>query len=117
MSANARPWLLPLLKAAHTAVWAFFVACIAAIWLLAFRGALWQAGIAIGVVLAEVLALAVSGWRCPLSPLIARYTEDRRVNFDIYLPAWLAGGTMPIFGTLYVGGVLFTLGRWAFRAF
>jgi len=24
---------------------------------------------------------------------------------------------MPIFGTLYVGGVLFTLGRWAFRAF
>ncbi|MDZ4777596.1 MAG: hypothetical protein SGJ23_12515 [Alphaproteobacteria bacterium] len=117
LGADARLWMLPLLKAVHTAVWAFFVMCIAAIWVFAFRGELLQAAIATGVVLAEVAALAVSGWRCPLSPIIARYTEDRRVNFDICLPAWLAGGTMPIFGTLYVGGILFAFGRWAFGAF
>jgi hypothetical protein len=45
--------------------------------------------------------LAVNHWRCPLSP----------IAFDIYLPPWLAGRTMPIFGTLYVAAIAFTLVR------
>jgi hypothetical protein len=28
--------------------------------------------------------------RCPLTGIAARYTDDRRDNFDIYLPPWLA---------------------------
>ena len=97
-----------MIKAAHTLVWAFFVACILAIWNFALQGALAGAMLAIGLVSVEVSVLGFNRWRCPLSPLAARYTEDRRANFDIYLPAWLAGRTMPIFGTLYVGGILMT---------
>jgi hypothetical protein len=34
--------------------------------------------------------LWLNGWRCPLTDVAARYTDDRRANFDIYLPEWLA---------------------------
>ncbi len=42
------------------------------------------------VMLVEVAVLAFNGMRCPLTDLAARYTDDRRDNFDIYLPLWLA---------------------------
>ena len=58
-----------------------------------------------------MLILASNGWRCPLTAIAARYTEDRRPNFDIFLPEWLAQYNKEIFGTLYVGGILFTLAR------
>ncbi len=38
--------------------------------------------------------------------LAARYTEDRRGNFDIYLPVWLARQNKTIFGTLFLAGGL-----------
>ena len=114
---KSRSARLALVKSVHTIVWAFFVACIGAIWVFALRGEIVGAGIAIAIVLIEVAALACNGWRCPLSPIAARYTDDRRDNFDIYLPGWLAGRTMPIFGTLYVAGILLTLLMWASQAF
>ena len=60
----------------------------------------------------EVFILAVNRWRCPLTAVAARYTADRRPNFDIYLPEWLARHNKGIFGTLFVLGLLFTLARW-----
>jgi hypothetical protein len=50
--------------------------------------------------------------RCPLTDLAARYTDDRRDNFDIYLPEWLARHNKRIFGWLFVGGLVFTAVRW-----
>jgi len=41
-----------------------------------------------------------------------RYTDDRRDNFDIYLPLWLARYNKEIFGVLFLAGVLYTLARW-----
>jgi len=51
-------------------------------------------------------------WRCPLTSVAARYTSDRRPNFDIYLPEWLAEHNKLIFGALYVAGVAFAFARW-----
>ena len=107
--ASAR--LLIAIKTAHTLVWAFFVLCIVAIWIFALRTDYFNAALAIGMVFIEVAVLAFNRWRCPLSPLAARYTEDRRINSDMYLPQWLAGRTMPIFGTLYVAGIVLTCAR------
>lgn len=56
--------------------------------------------------------MARSGWRCPLNPIAARYTEDRRDNFDIFLPEWLARHNKTIFGILCVGGLLYTGYLW-----
>jgi polyferredoxin len=108
------PSLSPLhtVKALHTLIWAFFAACIVAIPLFAWAGTLEIALLFIGVVSIEVLVLVVNGWRCPLTAVAARYTEDRRDNFDIYLPAWLARHNKQIFGSLFVGGVLLTAVRW-----
>jgi hypothetical protein len=41
-----------------------------------------------------------------------RFTEERRDNFDIYLPEWLARHNKLIFGALYVLGIAFTAARW-----
>lgn len=103
---------LHIIKSVHTIVWAAFVACIAAIWWFAWHGALANAGLAVGIVTLEALILLLNGWRCPLTAMAARYTDDRRDNFDIYLPLWLARHNKTIFGGLYVAGSLFTCLSW-----
>jgi len=104
---------LQVIKVIHTAVWAFFVACIAAIPVLAWRHAWSAAAVVTGVVFVEVLVIVANRWRCPLTPLAARYTDDRRDNFDIYLPEWLARHNKTVFGALYFAGIVFTAVLWA----
>lgn len=103
---------LVAIKLAHTFVWAVFAGCIVAIplasWLDAHRAAFWLAG----VVAIEVVILAWNRWSCPLTAVAARYTADRRANFDIYLPRWLARHNKTVFGGLYLGGVVFAVVRW-----
>ncbi len=72
------------------------------------RSAAWLTAI----VFVEVAILAFNRWCCPLTAVAARYTEDRRSNFDIYLPEWLASNNKLIFGTLYIAGALFALVNW-----
>lgn len=103
---------LRAVKLAHTIVWGFFVACIAAIPVMA-----WQrrhvAVVVLGlVVFAECLVLILNRWRCPLTDVAARYTAERGENFDIYLPRWLARYNKVLFGGLYLAGLAFALARW-----
>ena len=100
---------LTAVKVVHTIVWAFFASCVLAIPVFAWRGHLRAATVLIAIVFVEVLVILLNRWRCPLTPLAARYTEDRRDNFDIYLPEWLARHNKLIFGTLYVAGIAMTL--------
>ena len=104
---------LRAIKVVHTVAWAFFASCIFAIPLCAWRGELRAATWLIAVVFGECVVIAVNRMRCPLTPLAARYTEDRRDNFDIYLPEWLARNNKLIFGLLYLGGTIYTLVLWA----
>lgn len=97
----------------HTVVWTFFAGCILAIPILAWLGRYAYAAALCGIVLVEVLVLAFNGWRCPLTGVAGRYTDDRRDNFDIYLPEWLARHNKTIFGALYLAGVAVTLVLWA----
>ena len=102
---------LAAVKTVHTIVWAFFALSIAAIPLSASVGRFDRVLILAGVVSVEVLVLAFNRMRCPLTAVAARYTEDRRANFDIYLPEWLARHNKEIFGTLFVLGLLYSLAR------
>ena len=72
------------------------------------RAAAWLCTIVAG----EVAVLMLNHWRCPLTAVAARYTDDRRDNFDIYLPQWLARHNKLIFGALYIAGAAFALVRW-----
>ncbi len=103
---------LRLVKLLHTAVWIFFVGCIVAIPVFAGRREFDRALMAIGLVCVEVVVLALNRWTCPLTPVAARYTDDRAANFDIYLPRRLAQYNKEIFGPLFLSAVLFTAARW-----
>ncbi|MDP1823740.1 MAG: hypothetical protein Q8L48_10870 [Archangium sp.] len=103
---------LELIKALHTVVWAVLAGGILAIAPLAIAG---HFGVVLGItiaVLLETVVLAVNGWRCPLTPWAARYTEDRAPNFDIYLPRWLAQHNKTIFTGLFVAGEVVAFVAW-----
>ena len=103
-------------KAAHTIVWALLAGCVLAIPLASWRGEHGVAAWLAAIILGEVVVLLLNGWRCPLTSVAARYTPDRRANFDIYLPEWLARHNKSIFGGLYVAGVVFALAHWGLAA-
>jgi hypothetical protein len=100
------------IKSLHTAIWLFFAGCIVAIPIAGAQGRFLPAVILTGLVLVECVILAANRGRCPLTDLAARNTEERADNFDIYQPLWLARHNQAIFGTLFVAGELFLLGRW-----
>ena len=104
----------PLLaiKLLHTLVWAFFASCVVLIPVAALAGRTMVAAMLIAAVMLEVIVLAVNSWRCPLTAVAARHTDERRDNFDIYLPMWLARYNKEIFGALFVMGVFLTAGCW-----
>jgi hypothetical protein len=98
------------IKLLHTMIWAFLATSIL---VLPIAGVLrrfrWAAIITVTVLL-ECGVLAVNGGRCPLTDMAARYTVDRRCNFDIYLPNWLAEHNKVVFGVLFVTGELVVVG-------
>ncbi len=104
--------LLRTIKLLHTAVWALFAGCIVAIPVVVWRDELRLAVTLSAIVTVEVIILAINRWKCPLTAVAARYTDERRPNFDIYLPEWLARFNKEIFGTLFGGGLLLVLARW-----
>ena len=44
--------------------------------------------------------------------MAAKYTEDRRANFDIYLPVWLARNNQRVFGAMYATALAYALLAW-----
>ncbi|KAF1722974.1 hypothetical protein [Pseudoxanthomonas wuyuanensis] len=104
---------LAAIKAFHTLVWAFFAGCILAIPFAVYFTRLRMAGVLIAIVLVEVMVIAFNRGRCPLTAVAARYTQDRADNFDIFLPVWLARYNKAIFGSLFVGALVYTLIVWA----
>jgi len=109
---NAGRTPLVVIKVVHTIAWAIFGGCILAMpvfsWQGNHRAAAWLAAIVAG----EVAVLVLNKMRCPLTAVAARYTDDRRDNFDIYLPEWLARHNKLIFGVLYLAGLVFAIARW-----
>jgi hypothetical protein len=100
------------IKLLHTIIWFFYVFII---------GYIIYAGImnkidfylftAIGLVMLEGIILIIFKWRCPLTVLGYKYTENREVGFDIFLPKWLAKNNKAIFTTIFVIGLLITIYR------
>ncbi|MBT8080051.1 MAG: hypothetical protein KJO31_15845 [Gammaproteobacteria bacterium] len=103
---------LVTIKAVHTVIWAIFATAILAIpflaWADMYRHVIWITSF----IMLEIIILAVNRWQCPLTGIAARYTDDRRDNFDIYLPLWLARHNKLIFGSLFVIGQAIVILKW-----
>lgn len=102
-------------KLCHTLIWIVLSGCVIAIPVLAHQQRFAIAFSMIAIILLETLVLAINGWRCPLTNVAERYTDNREPNFDIYLPRWLARYNKQIFGTWFVVGLLYTLTAWLGR--
>ena len=103
---------LQAVKVLHTLIWAFFAGCIIAIPISSWFDAHHIAFGLVAVVFVEVLVLVFNKWSCPLTGVAARYTDDRRENFDIYRPRLLAKYNKLVFGTLYAAGAVYALLAW-----
>jgi len=105
-------YALVTIKLLHTIAWLFFVGCILAIPMTAAKGEFGWAAALSGAVLIECAILSLNHSRCPLTNVARRYTDERKENFDIYLPLWLARYNKAIFGTVFLLFELYVLGLW-----
>lgn len=103
---------LLIIKSVHTLVWTLFAGSIMAIPVFTYFRNLPVAWGLSCFVLMEVVILLVNRMRCPLTDVAATFTDDRRDNFDIFLPLWIARYNKQIFGWLYVAGIVYTLAVW-----
>jgi hypothetical protein len=95
------------IKLTHIIIWVFYVFII---FYILFAGIFNHINlytlIAIGLVILEGFILLIFKWKCPLTVLGAKYTDNQQVGFDIFLPAWLAKNNKLIFTTIFAIGVI-----------
>ena len=103
---------LILIKLLHTAIWAVMAA---AVFYILYAGIFDRVSLlvwlCVGLILVEAIILFIYRWRCPLTLIGGRYTNEWDVGFDIFLPSWLAKHNKLIFTTLFVIGVALVLWR------
>lgn len=103
---------LLIIKVVHTVIWAFFVLTLMYILYSAIIDRItlytWTA---IMLIVLEGVVLLINGWRCPLTTLGEKYTEQTEVGFDIFLPRWVAKNNKLIFTTIYIIGILLVVYR------
>jgi len=103
---------LILIKLIHTAIWCVMVA---AVFYIIYAGIFDRVSIlvwlCIGLIMLECLILLICKWRCPLTLLGRKYTDNPEIGFDIFLPQWLAKHNKVIFSALFIIGVALVLWR------
>lgn len=101
---------LTLVKSLHTLVWLIMAIAtfygIAASLLDRFDICFF---VSLGLITGEVLILLVTRFKCPLTTIAERYTDERDPTFDIYLPRWLAEHNIRIFTIIILLGGLANL--------
>jgi hypothetical protein len=102
--------MLLFLKIIHTIIWLIVFLSILYILFSGITGRIdnliW---VAISIVVIEGIVLLVNKWKCPLTPLVSRYSDDKKANFDIFLPNWLAKYGKEIGLILFVIGIILVL--------
>lgn len=103
---------LTRIKLLHTIIWAIMAAAILYVLYSGVVGNLTTlTWISLALALGECIVIVLNKWRCPLTPLAAKHTDNREPNFDIFLPRWLAQYNKEIFGSILFAGILLVLWR------
>jgi hypothetical protein len=102
--------MLILLKTVHTIIWIVMSAANLTAFYLAFVGRFntWFV-VSVTMLAGEIVVIAVNSWHCPLTDVMAKYTLDRKANFDIYLPEWLARNNIKGFSFLIALEIMIVL--------
>ena len=95
------------LKISHTVIWAIFVFMIGYILYTGIRNIVdWFTYLCIAVVFVEGIVLLIFKWKCPMTIIARRHTDNQEINFDIFLPKIIAKHNKTIFTSLYVIGII-----------
>lgn len=100
------------IKFIHTIIWLFYVFIIGYILYASVSNIInFYLFIAIGFVVLEGIILLIFKWKCPLTVLGYKYSDNHEVGFDIFLPKWLAKNNKSIFSSIFAIGVIITIYR------
>lgn len=101
---------LLFIKILHTLIWIFMASCVMVVLAAGVFGFInaWVYG-AIGIIFFEGIILLIFNWKCPLTIVAQKYTENREDNFDIFLPKILAKHNKTIFTTMFIVGLVLIL--------
>ena len=104
------------IEVVHTAIFFILSACVLFLLHSAVAGPItvWT-WVALGLVTAETIVLALSGWQCPLTVLAERMGAKEPGVADLFLPKWLADRIFPVCGTTFVLSCLLLAWRLASR--
>jgi len=101
---------LVLIKILHTIIWAFFVFMIRYILYAGIGNKInLFTYISILSVALEGIILFIFKWKCPMTVIASRYTDNQEVGFDIYIPKIIAKHNKILFTTLYIIGVIIVI--------
>lgn len=103
---------LLLIKLFHTLIWAVMASCVIFVLIAGIIGLInWYVYVSIIIILGEGIILLIFKCSCPLTIVARRYTDNRKNNFDIFLPEFLAKHNKTIFTALFVIGLILILAR------
>jgi len=107
--------MLIMIKVTHTLIWLVMALATLYIFFCGLTGKEgWLLWLSIILLSMESVILIANGWRCPLSSAAAVYTNNKKDNFDIYLPEWLAKHNKTIFGAIFITGLALVIIRGIF---
>lgn len=90
--------MLNLIKAIHTFIW--LVMTISVLYIgysviqMKFDSLFY---VSLILITSEIIIIVVNSWKCPLTRIARRHTEDDAPNFDIFLPRIIAQYNKEIF--------------------
>ncbi|NTW22374.1 hypothetical protein HGA34_02390 [Candidatus Falkowbacteria bacterium] len=95
--------MLKLIKTIHTLIWVIMSGSNFVAFYFAFMGR-FDAWFYVPAALlsVEILVILFNSWKCPVTTIAEKYTSERKANFDIYLPEWLAKYNVRIFSILII---------------
>jgi hypothetical protein len=53
--------------------------------------------ISLVLIASEIIVIVINSWKCPLTSIARRHTDDEAPNFDIFLPRFIAEYNKEIF--------------------
>ena len=103
---------LLFIKIFHTIIWLIFVLMIC---FIIYSGICNRINIFtyifIIAVAIEGIILLIFKWKCPMTVIARKYTDDQEINFDIFLPKIIAKHNKIIFSILYIIGIIIIIYR------
>lgn len=101
---------LTIIRIVHTVIWLFFNLVIFYMLYAVIVGKIdYWLWIGYGLFILEGITLLAFKFFCPLTVIARKYSDSPEVNFDIYLPKWLAKHNKAIYTSILVIIIIITI--------